>query len=109
MPILDVTMGDEPIISGGVVSAEGYDPIVITKTEENTPKDPLQPESKDKDPKIEIKEETLIFGFEPTTVIFSVIFLILVAGLFVASCVKSCNNPLHDERPKSDRSKAYLA
>jgi hypothetical protein len=40
MPILDVSMGDEPIISGGVVSAEGYDPIVITKTEENTPKDP---------------------------------------------------------------------
>ena len=43
MPILDVSMGDTPIITGGVVSADGYDPVVITKTEENTPKDPEQP------------------------------------------------------------------
>jgi hypothetical protein len=30
LPILDVSMDDEPIVSGGVVSADGYDPIVIT-------------------------------------------------------------------------------
>ena len=56
-----------------------------------------------------MQEEQLLFGFDPTTVIFTGIFLILVLGLFVASCAKSCKNPLHDEKPNSFRSKAYLA
>jgi hypothetical protein len=37
LPILEATAGEEKIISGGVVVAEGYDPIVITPTAENTP------------------------------------------------------------------------
>lgn len=35
-PILDVIAGDQAVISDGTVSAEGYAPIVITKTASNT-------------------------------------------------------------------------
>jgi len=31
-PILDVATGEESVISGGMVVAEGFDPIIITKT-----------------------------------------------------------------------------
>ena len=34
-----MSSGDEKIITGGVVSADGYDPIIITKTEENSSDD----------------------------------------------------------------------
>ena len=35
-PILDVIAGDKSVVSDGTVSAEGYAPIVITKTAANT-------------------------------------------------------------------------
>lgn len=35
-PILDVIAGDKSVVSDGTVSAEGYSPIVITKTSSNT-------------------------------------------------------------------------
>lgn len=34
-PILDVSAGDDDIISDGVVTAAGYEPVVITPTETN--------------------------------------------------------------------------
>ena len=37
LPILGAVAGEEEIIKGGVVVAQGYDPIVITPTAENTP------------------------------------------------------------------------
>ena len=106
MPILDVSVGDEPIISGGVVSAEGYDPIIITETEENKAKDSDSQKSKDEAPVIEIKEEKTLFGFDMTTVIFTSIFFFLVFGLFIASCFKGCKTEIPEPR-KSDRSKVY--
>ena len=37
LPIMDAVAGDEQIVSAGVVVANGYDPIVITSTPENSP------------------------------------------------------------------------
>lgn len=46
-PILDVVAGDKSVVSDGTVSAEGYAPIVITKTAMNTNLDETAKEKRD--------------------------------------------------------------
>lgn len=70
LSILDVSSGDQSIITGGVVSADGYEPIVITPTEENTPK------SSEQEPAVEAKPKFEIFGFYGFVIIIIVLLLI---------------------------------
>jgi hypothetical protein len=90
MSILDVSMGDQKVVTGGVVTAEGYDPIIITQTEENTP--PSKDSGKAKE-----KKQSIDFG-ESTTVVFTIIFVVLLFALVATCSIKQCKNDLTESK-----------
>jgi hypothetical protein len=89
MGILDVTQSGEEIVQGGVVSAAGYQPIIITATPENTP-----PQEDNQDE----KKNNLLFGWDRTTLIFTFIFAGLLMALVVVSVAKKCTNELPPDK-----------
>ena len=100
MGVLDVTTGDTSIVTGGVVSAPGYDPIIITETPENKPEPTKKYEPEE--------DDGTILGYDRVTFIFTSIFF----GIILVVVIKACGSILTamctaSSEPVEDRSKVY--